>query len=687
MRIRIGTKIFIVLLIFFTQISLLMFVLFMVNRQHEQTIHKQYSELEKMSIVKDLQLALTQMVMPANDYLISGGAPNEPENFKIIDLKTRDLIEKLNISSDTEEKQLLNHIEKQCSKIKEIVLQIFAIPNTIGNVEGGRLMEKMDKVADDALRDAEMFYKFVQQDMEKAEIEMRGVKVFFDLTILAGILSNVGLILFGLFFFRRTISLPLASMRKRMLEIGRGNLDTKINIRSNDEIGDLANSFNEMAKNLQESQGVIQRNYEMQTVLNKLLYISLQTISTKEMLGQFIGQITSISWLTLESKGAIFLIENNPQVLILKAQQGLAAPLQKICAQVPFGRCLCGRAALSGKIVFADHVDERHENRYEGILPHGHYCIPIMLANKKVLGVINLYTKEGRYRDEKVEEFLNAIANVIAGVIERKKIDESLKMAYLRLQETQDQLIQAEKLNAVGQLASGVAHEVKNPLGIIMQGINYLEGKASCKEKDIFEALTMVKASVKRADKIINLLLDFSKIAILELQPEDINSVLESCLLLIKTKFEFRNIEIVSEIQKGVPKVLIDINRIEQVFVNILLNAIQAMPNGGKIIIRVYDKILEETKNGIGRREEDYFQAGERVVRVEIEDTGVGISEENLKMVFNPFFTTKGPAGGTGLGLAVTRNIISMHKALIEVKSQVGVGTRVIVTLRTAGRQ
>jgi len=138
------------------------------------------------------------------------------------------------------------------------------------------------------------------------------------------------------------------------------------------------------------------------------------------------------------------------------------------------------------------------------------------------------------------------------------------------------------------------------------------------------------------------------------------------------------------ETKKDIPKVLADKNKLEQVFINILLNAVQSMPRGGKIIIRSYDKQLEEVKNGIGRRKEDYFQVGEKVVIVEIEDTGVGIPEENLKKIFDPFFTTKGPTGGAGLGLSVTRNIITMHKGLIDIESQTGKGTKVIITLKIA---
>ena len=298
-------------------------------------------------------------------------------------------------------------------------------------------------------------------------------------------------------------------------------------------------------------------------------------------------------------------------------------------------------------------------------------------------GAYDYVVKDDSYRD--------TLDMVIKKAIERyrvknekERLEKEIKEAYAKLKETQNQLIQAEKLSAIGQLASGVAHEVRNPLGIILQGINYLETKIPAKGEDISKTLTMLKDSVERADKIINDLLNFSRPASLDLQPEDVNSILEVSLSLLKARFKFDNIETIIKTKKDIPMVLADKNKLEQVFINILLNAVQAMPEGGKIVIRSYDKQLEKIKNGIGRRGEDHFQIGERAVIVEIEDTGIGIPEENLNKVFDPFFTTKRPGGGSGLGLSVTRNIIDMHKGLIDIESQPGKGTKVIVTLKIA---
>jgi two-component system cell cycle sensor histidine kinase/response regulator CckA len=127
-----------------------------------------------------------------------------------------------------------------------------------------------------------------------------------------------------------------------------------------------------------------------------------------------------------------------------------------------------------------------------------------------------------------------------------------------------------------------------------------------------------------------------------------------------------------------------DKRKMEQVFVNIFLNAIQAMPNGGKIFIRSYTQKLGGSESEPIRNTSGYFQPGERVAVVEVEDSGVGIAQEDLPKIFEPFFTTKGPQEGTGLGLSVTRNIVDMHKGYLAVKSEKNKGTIFSIYLRMA---
>jgi len=355
-----------------------------------------------------------------------------------------------------------------------------------------------------------------------------------------------------------------------------------------------------------------------------------------------------------------------------------------------------GKDSISGfvinnreALVVSDLAQESYLNRLkkEEYLQKTFISAPLIFKNE-VLGVLHVCDKKtgGPFTQREVSVVMYiarmgaiALQNVWLYEQASKKAVE-LKMAYDELKEMQDKLIQSEKLKAIGQLASGVAHEMRNPLGIIMQGVAYLEQIISPEAKEPRETLSIVKESTQRADRIVTSLLDFSRAAKLELRPEHIDSILESSLNLVKT--ELKNIEVAREIQEDLPKVLVDKNKLTQVFINLFINAIHAMPVAGKLTIRSFVKQLEETRNSIDERLDDSLEAVEKVVVVEIEDTGMGISEENLKRIFDPFFTTKGMGKGTGLGLSISQNIIFMHKGLIEVKSQAKKGTKAIITLR-----
>lgn len=267
-------------------------------------------------------------------------------------------------------------------------------------------------------------------------------------------------------------------------------------------------------------------------------------------------------------------------------------------------------------------------------------------------------------------------------VTEKKIAQEKLRAAYEELKKTQDQLVQSAKMNAIGQLASSIAHEIKNPLGIVLQGVNYIETSPLAKRgSDIADMLNIMKNNIKRADDIVRTLLDFSKSTQLQVRAENINKILESSVSLIKHKTELTNIEIIKELAGNLPKISLDKTKTEQVFINIFMNSIQAMPDGGRLVVRSYKDVLKkpasDSRHGI--------QPGSEVVVVEIADSGCGISGEDLQHIFEPFFTTKSPRGGTGLGLTVTKNIIDMHKAFIRIDSRKKRGTRVSVIFQAEG--
>lgn len=268
------------------------------------------------------------------------------------------------------------------------------------------------------------------------------------------------------------------------------------------------------------------------------------------------------------------------------------------------------------------------------------------------------------------------------------KLTTDLMQSQHRLYSTESQLIQAEKLTAIGQLASGIAHEVKNPLAIVLKGINYLQRESRPNRQQRAQVLRMMQDAVLRADKIVRDLLDFSRPALLELKRGPLGRVLDSALELVEKQLATEKIRIVKEISPDLEPVLIDKHRMQQAFLNLLLNAFQAMPSGGQLTIRAYPKTLIEARGSVGRRSTDVFRLNQKVLVCELEDTGRGIPAEVLSKVFDPFVTTNPPGQGTGLGLTITKTIVEQHRGLIEIDSAEGRGTKVTVMLpipQTAG--
>ena len=264
---------------------------------------------------------------------------------------------------------------------------------------------------------------------------------------------------------------------------------------------------------------------------------------------------------------------------------------------------------------------------------------------------------------------------------ERKRFEMELLAAYKRLQETQSQLIEAEKMNVVGSLASGIAHEVKNPLATILFGVAYLSETVQSADEKIKLTLTSIKESANRANDIITDLLDFASLARLNKTQQDINALLEKSLSLTKHQLDKQAIRVVREFDARLSPIFIDSNRIEQVLVNLILNAVHAMPSGGVLKLKTYQKILDgEVKNTRNLKYKD-LAVGAPVVFIEIEDNGTGIPDDKLDKVFDPFFTTRRAKGGVGLGLSVARNIVEMHEGGIWVENLKKTGTRAGVIL------
>ena len=255
---------------------------------------------------------------------------------------------------------------------------------------------------------------------------------------------------------------------------------------------------------------------------------------------------------------------------------------------------------------------------------------------------------------------------------ERKKAEQDLTVAHTKLKETQSQLIQAAKMQVVGGLASGVAHEVKNPLAIILQGVEYLSKKLPADDKNISLTLEYITNAVERADTIVRGLMDFASISQLNMVSQKLTPILDKALMLLKHKLDKNHVQLKKDFPENLPELEIDGNKIEQVFLNLFMNAIDAMPDSGVLSVRQYIKQS-------AAEAADPEKAGADRLVVEVSDTGSGISEEALKRIFDPFFTTKRAKGGTGLGLSIVKNILQMHNAEINIANKPEGGTMVTV--------
>jgi signal transduction histidine kinase len=285
----------------------------------------------------------------------------------------------------------------------------------------------------------------------------------------------------------------------------------------------------------------------------------------------------------------------------------------------------------------------------------------------QALQSVRLHAAELKRANEQLqaseEELRAANEELQATEEELRASNEELQAANEELRETQEQLIRSEKLAAIGQLASGVGHELRNPLGAIKNAVFYIRrriGKTdlATTEPRTLEFLDIMDEEVNAANKVITDLLGFSRVAKPTVSPVSLAGVIENALKHTPLP---ENVDLAKDIDKNLPMIMVDADQIRQVFINIVLNALQAMTEGGRLDIRA-------------RRRGEF-------VEVEFTDTGSGIPESVIDKIFDPLFTTK--AKGVGLGLSVCKSITERHDGDIRVESEEGKGTTFTVSIPT----
>lgn len=229
-----------------------------------------------------------------------------------------------------------------------------------------------------------------------------------------------------------------------------------------------------------------------------------------------------------------------------------------------------------------------------------------------------------------------------------------------QLRQLNEQLIRTEKLAAMGTLAAGVAHEVNNPLASISSLIQMMQAKKNLDDENA-EKLRLISAQINRITQVTKDMMDFARVRPVAKNTIDVNKIIETSLRLASFDKSFQNLNLKKKLADKLPPIFADSDQLQQVFLNLFLNARDAMPGGGELSIRTFDSDGE--------------------IKIEIADSGIGIDPKNLKQIFDPFFTTKQTGKGTGLGLAVCYGIVTAHGGKIEVESNGNHGTTFYIQL------
>ncbi len=273
--------------------------------------------------------------------------------------------------------------------------------------------------------------------------------------------------------------------------------------------------------------------------------------------------------------------------------------------------------------------------------------VPLAIKDQLV-GLIRIYLEQVREFSTNEIEFIITVAEQCAGIIERVKLLENQREEFTHM------AAHVDKLSSLGRMAAGVAHEINNPLaGILLFSSNM--SKKVPEGSPLHDGLSIIMRETKRCKSIIQSLLDFARDVAPQKQATNVNAVINNAISVVENEFRLKHVSIDILLHEPMPHICLDANQIQQVLINVLLNALQAVENGGAVTVQ------------------SLVDRPGRTVTVRIEDDGHGISTEVMKRIFEPFFSTK--SNGTGLGLAVSYGIVKNHQGEIQVYSQPGHGT------------
>lgn len=456
----------------------------------------------------------------------------------------------------------------------------------------------------------------------------------------------------------------------------------RVSIPLRDEIGRLGDRFEEMREKLhqaklekEEWQDQLAREVAARTAelsaLNDLANTVSQSLNLDQVLALALGKVCEICEV---QDGTIFLLEKATQEIVVRVHRGFPGEKIEQIRRFRVGEGVIGRVFQENSPVIVEDI--AHDTSYKKLtrsrlaaeMGHKSMAFLPLQASGEILGVLAIFSYHSRIFSEARMPFLTSIAQQVAMAIENANLYQELKEAYEEIQRTQDQMLQAERLRVVGEIASGVAHDFNNILVSILAYAELLQSRLQ-NPAQVEKGLKVIeKAALDGRDAVRRLQEYTGQRQAKDFRLVDVREVVQDAVNQTRPRWstearkEGREIKVSCDLGE-VPRVLGRESDLRQVLANMILNSVQAMSQRGEITLRT--------------------ACAQGEVLIEVRDNGLGMGPGTLKRIFEPFYTTRGSAG-SGLGLSIAMGIVQRHGGSIRVQSQPGRGTTFTISLPPA---
>lgn len=539
--------------------------------------------------------------------------------------------------------------------------------NIIRLPDGRRFIVGYSKVSGGIFGEARDWYVYCLQDISQLFEQFE--KVFWKLFF---IWLAITIFFYGIIFLiARTIVDPINKLRDGFDYLKKGSFGNKVEIRSGDEIQDLAVDFNNMVEDLRKS--TVSRDYFDKIIqsMSDMLFV-VDSYGTIALVNKRTCELLEYSEAELKGKLATDIFSKKDRYIVNWGVKGIIEEGDLKDKRIK----LLTKSRREIEVYLGTRSLRDKEGNLLGIV-----CLAKDLTEiNKLLGELEISYREISKHKQELENSLKDVTegrDVMLSILEdtneaKKTLEETLK----KLTDTQAELLQAEKLASLGQIAAGVAHEINNPLFVISGEAEMLELDKKLPDS-VMDSIRIIREQVVRIGDITKRLLEFSKKREPRMAQVDVNSLVLKTIDLLRYQAQLiSNIEIVTDLSKEPVFVKGDETQLQEVLLNLMLNGIQAMQDtAGTLTIRTFSEIIRNSSLA----QEGPFKYADKVVCIEISDTGCGMDDITRAKIFDPFFTTK--KTGTGLGLCVCFGIIERHNGVIEVDSQLNIGSKFTVKL------